>query len=344
MPSRLETAIAQHRAALLAGEIAAQQALAVAYRDARRALVVRIDALVAEIGGQPKLTGSRALRLERAVALLDHVEAELRQLGRLADDLIEPQQRRAVALAREQARDLAIASVDPAAGARIGLSWNALPADATADLIGRLSDGSSLDRYFANLPADVRRRVEAALKTGIATGLNPIALAKRLAAQGDLAYQRLLTVARNEILGAHRSATLRTYAANGDVLSGWIWIASLSTRTCPACLALHGREFALSVGFMATHSRCRCGAAPRVKGAGNEFAGGGERWFADQDAATQDRILRVAGGGDAYRQGRVTLRDFVVRITDERWGDSYQPARSLGVAEANAERRTGRAA
>lgn len=343
MASDLERAIARYRRQLLAGEVAAQQVLATAYADVRRRLVAEIDGLVKALAGQTTITPVAAARLDRAAALLDAVEDELTKLGRLAEPLITAQQRRAVAIARQRALDLAILSAPDQAEA-LRQAWHALNADATVAMIGRLQDGQSLDQYFKTFANGSRAAMEQALTTGVALGEGPIALARRLTVQTNLPYQRLVTVTRNEILGAFRSASLAHYAENADILRGWVWLASLSDRTCPACLALHGREFKLSRTFMPTHSRCRCSPAPLVKDAANPFAGEGERWFAARDAETRARILRVNGGGDAYDAGEVTLADFVTLRRDRRWGASYQPARSLDVARENAARRRGRVA
>lgn len=344
MPSAIETAANNYRRELAAVEIGAQTVLGLAYRAARARLVGRIEALVEEIGANPKLTSTQALTLQRAVELFDQIEAEMAGLGRLATPLLTDRQRRAVALAREHALGQTLVAGGPKNGARIAASWNHLAADATTELVGRLRDGSPLRDSLDALGPTTSETIREALTSGIATGTNPNDIAAMLARKLDtMGLVRLNLIARSAILDSHRAATLRAYAANGDVLDGWVWTAAKDARTCLACLGLDGQTFPLSETFMASHAACRCAARPWVKGADpNADYQTGEEWLDAQPEAVQ-RAMIPKGAWDDYAAGRIVLDDFTALRRDKQWGDSYHEA-TLREAYRMAERRNRRAA
>lgn len=346
--SVLERVLARQRASLLAEDADALSAVVRTYAPIRARLITDIDALVAEITERGTITGSEAVRLERARILLRQTEAELRRMGvRLSPSiqaaqtaLVEAAQRQAVAMTMAQAGSMNQA-------ATIAAQWTRLPTAAVAESVERLRDGRTLDRYFTDLATGTRQRIEQAIIEGVARGTNPREVARRLTAQTNIAGERLLTATRNEMLGSFRGAALQSYAANSDILRSWAWVASLSDRTCPACLSLHGREFPLTTTFMPNHSRCRCSPAPVLRDAANPFAGEGEAFFRRLPAAQQAKVLRFSGGDlavAAIKRGEVDLADFIVTVDHPRWGRSLQPARSLDQAVASAARRVREAA
>lgn len=113
--------------------------------------------------------------------------------------------------------------------------------------------------------ASVRRE----LLRGVAAKSNPREVARKMLDRvegrfnGGLA--RATTIARTEILDAHRVAAMESRAANTDVLAGWVWNAQLSTRTCPACWAQHGSLHPVAEVGPAGHQNCRCTALPQLK-------------------------------------------------------------------------------
>lgn len=336
----LARAVLLFRARVNAVDDAARRDLLAAYAAARAGLVARVDAFVAAADELDDATPGAVQRLDRYRDLIAQIEAEMARLGAIGEGLTRRGQTAAVAMAGANARALALAAAGDRASI-VAAAWNRLPAAALTDLVGRMKDGSALREWRRELAPAVREKVERGLVEGLARGAGLREVADGIVRQTDLGASRVLLTARNEILGAYRSATLATYAANGDVLDGWVWTAAHDERTCPACLALDGREFSLSQDFMPTHGGCRCSPAPSPRGVpwGRET---GEEWLARQPEAVQDRVLRPDGAA-AWRAGEVALADFVRLERDRRWGDAYR-ADGLAGARRRAERRGRRAA
>jgi SPP1 gp7 family putative phage head morphogenesis protein len=196
-----------------------------------------------------------------------------------------------------------------------------------------------LSDWLDQFGAQTSQAIRDALVSGMATGMNPRAIAQGLHGVVDVAGTRLEATARTAILGSYRSAAIANYAENQDVLKPeWEWLCAKSARTCAACLALDGTKHKISDGFQKSHVNCRCTSLPLLKDGPAIERETGEEWLAKQGAATQDRILGKAGGAQ-YRAGKVELGDFVVLDRDKRWGDSYRKG-SFKDAQRSAVGRT----
>lgn len=334
MASALEATIADFRARLLAGDVAALARMSAAYQPVRDRLVVLVDELAKTLAGAD-VKQTTVLKRERAQTLLAQIEDELSRLSAPTSRFLTASQRAAAQLALSQAEALVVAQQ-----ASIAASWNRVNTRAVEAVVGRLSDGSPLREWLDRLGAETAGAVGEALVDAVATGTHPTEVARILTGKVDLAGWRLLTTTRDAIIGSYRSASLAAYAENSDVLDGWTWICALN-GSCAACVHLHGQHFPLSQKFMPTHNRCRCSPCPSVKGITLPIEDG-DAWFARQDASYQDRILNHTGGED-YREGITDLADFTVLVTDKRWGDRYVQNSASG-ARMRAERGQRRAA
>jgi SPP1 gp7 family putative phage head morphogenesis protein len=119
------------------------------------------------------------------------------------------------------------------------------------------------------LSADSRDVMQRALIRGVAIGDNPRTVAAQMVARVQGAFNgglaRAVTISRTEILDAHRSAASAVHGANADVMSGWVWLASVSRRSCSACIAMHGTSHPVDQPGPLGHPNCRCSRAPKVK-------------------------------------------------------------------------------
>jgi SPP1 gp7 family putative phage head morphogenesis protein len=171
--------------------------------------------------------------------------------------------------------------------------------------------------------------IQQALVGGIASGQGPAVIARTIRADLGGNLTRALTVSRTEILRSFNSAALSTYRANSDVVRGWVWLASLSSRTCGFCISMNGTFHELSEAF-ASHPRCRCSPVPQTKtfaelGLSSSIpetqvqVQSGSDWFAQQDDATQLAILGPSKLR-AYQAGAIQLSDLRGFRDDPRWG------------------------
>jgi len=204
--------------------------------------------------------------------------------------------------------------------------------------------GAAVGNLLATLGPDAVAVVTDALVSGVALGKNHKVIARdmRQAIGGNLT--RALTIARTETLRAYREASRSAFATN-DAVTGWVWTADLSNRTCASCWAQHGSVHPLDE-VMATHPRCRCSMVPKTR-SWRELGFGdtpeavqiedGPSVFRRLPAADQEAILGPAKYR-AYRGREITLPDVVAERQSPVWGPSTSEA-GLNAAKANAAAR-----
>lgn len=113
---------------------------------------------------------------------------------------------------------------------------------------------------------EVMRRV---LIQGVAVGTNPRTAAREMVRRAEHGFNggltRATTIARTEMLDAYRLAAADVHFGAADVLTGWTWLASLDSRTCPSCWGMHGTVHDLSEDGPHDHQNGRCARLPTVK-------------------------------------------------------------------------------
>ena len=324
--SELDRAAADFRNALVRRDDEALKRLMAAYQPAYTRMQARVAALTAQIAtaqaAGETVRPSWLVERERLSTLQHQIVAEWARFADAAEQVITETQRAAVAAAHSEARQLTQAALRDA-GVTTGADVVRLPLAAMQDLIGVLGDGSPLRGLLNRLGQQAAQDVGDALTHAVTVGRNPRRTARdiRDALGGDL--NRALTIARTEQMRAYRSASLRNYQANSDILRGWQWRATPSRRTCPVCLAMDGTEHGLDDPF-ASHQCCRCCPVPLLRDRETPPRETGAEWFANQDAATQ-RAMLGPGKHALYAEGKLTLADLVGVKEDARWGRSrYQ--------------------
>lgn len=174
------------------------------------------------------------------------------------------------------------------------------------------------------------------LTSAVPRGLSPREAARRMvrAVEGRFngGLSRALTISRTEIADASRAAAAANQAGNADVLAGWVWLAELGSRTCPACVAMHGSLHSLEEPGPEGHQNCRCSRMPQTKSWRelgfdmNEPAStvtSGADWFAGQPEAVQ---LQIMGPARLERlNDGVPFSDLVQRRSTPGWRDSFVP-------------------
>lgn len=328
MPSALERAAAEWLDTFDRREAAALRDLERHYRAARRSMTASIaDALRRQQALERAGRGGVSYRYRRGRLLL---------LRRMVDEQIE-------ALGGKAARTISARAQQAAEDA---ITWSRnfvarqLPEGAIGDLPARLVERAvalqarpgplrGLLDEFGRRAGD---RVGAAITTGLATGANPLVVARRIAGDVVETYRgRAKMITRTEMMRAVRHATRESFQADRDILDGWVWWSSLDRTTCAACWAMHGTEHGPD-DLLDGHPGCRCTMVPKVSA--DAFPGvrppdlgpTGEERFARLPREDQLAILGP-GRYRLYADGQATLADMVTRDTNERWGTTRRVTR-----------------
>lgn len=190
------------------------------------------------------------------------------------------------------------------------------------------------------LAVEAQQAIRRTMLKGIAVGDNPRKAARDAFRgiedtwNGGLA--RAETIARTEMLDAHRRAAQQVEQNNKDVLDSWEWVAHLGDkRICRACLSMHGTRHAIDSPGPLGHPNCRCARVPVTK-TWEELGFPGMRepesktpdadaWF---DALPEEEQVAVLGkaGLAAYREGRYPRSAWATRRENDDWRPSYQLA------------------
>lgn len=342
-----EREVARARRQLLARDSQALREATVTYRavidrlrGSLRDLTRRITA--ARLAGEP-VSPAWLARERRYLQLIDDLERDTAEWAGRVQSIVTSAQQDAIRLAREHAPRLTLAAFGPGpqdAHAIVGGMFDRAPVAAVAHLVARATSGP-LAGLLLDLAPDGAQRVREALAFGVASGRGPRAVARLVRDETGETLTRALGIARTETLGAYRAASLDAYRSTG-LVETWTWYASADERTCPVCLAMHGRTFPISQG-LESHPQCRCTMVPNVpswRQLGIDVPDErpavtpGPALFARMSAAEQARILGPSKHA-AYQAGRLKLEDLPVRTVSARWGPGLREAslRELGIAQ-----------
>ncbi len=338
MPSEIDRLIREYRRRIAASEAEAINELLEEYERLRQRLLAEVRKLETEIeaarqSGKPisKATINRDRRLRQ---LLDAIDREIRRFGRQAASIIESRQREAVTIAASESRRLV--QIRGGEAESIGSFF---PGRAFETSVGMLGDGSPLLDYFnETLSPAVSAKIREVLLDGIARGLNSRDIGRAIMKAGDITKRRAMTTARTEIGRANREAARSIYIES-EIVEAWEWVASKSPRTCPACLALDGTIFKVTIPFP-QHHNCRCTIIPVIEGIGRLRRTLGREWLASQPKEIQEQVLGKSGA-EAYQSGDVKLDDFVGWANDARFGKRVY-TRPIGTIFISGPPRTGR--
>lgn len=296
-------------------------------QDALLADLERLEATLRDAADQP-VSAATLARSEALNALIDQTQERVTQLAAQLGLRISSSGQQAIDLAQEAVRQLTLDSMGTPPVDAITAGFGQLPAEAIERIVSNLQPGSPLSRLLAELGPDAAEAVRQALIVGLGSGQSPREVARAMQDALGGSLTRAATIARTEILRAYRDAAVESMRANDDVVKGWIWHASLTDRTCAACIAMHGTKHPLSEPF-GSHPNCRCTPVPEtLSWADLGFEGiddtapeiaSGTGWFARQDAETQRKILGQAKY-DAWKDGAFTFDEVVGFRDDPTWG------------------------
>lgn len=249
---------------------------------------------------------------------------ELARYGREARQATESAEQAAISAS---ARHHAALGQEALSQANLAGTFAQINPDNVRHLAGTLADGSPLASLFSGLAEEVASSARDALLQGVALGKGPAWMARQVAPALDMPRHRAVTIMRTETQRVYRETARETYMANSDLMVGWVWTATLTRRTCPACIAMHGTVHPVTE-TLDGHPRCRCAMVPRTPSwadLGVDLPDtrppleSGKDWLEAQPETTQRAIMGNAKHR-AWKDGEITLDDMVARHSDPDWG------------------------
>ena len=303
------------------------------YEVVRTEYQALLDGIAAEHEAGRPVRPSWLYQQERLANAEATAQAEVARYAREAQNATLSAEDAAV---KASARHHAALGQEALSQANLAASFVQVNPDNLRHLVGTLSDGSPLADLFGGMAAEVSAQARDALLQGIALGKGPAWMARQVAPALDMPRHRAVTIMRTETQRVYREAARETYEANADVLQGWVWTATLTARTCPACISMHGTLHPVTE-TLDGHPRCRCAMVPRTPSWADLGVEGvadsrpplesGKDWLEAQPVATQKAILGQ-GKWAAWKSGEIDLDDVVARTYSPDWG-SMRRERSL---------------
>ena len=289
------------------------------------------------------LKPSQAMRLSQLRTLERQFASRVERFARVAGEAITEAKRAAVGLSVEGSRQVASAGLPRGVTmetlARLEIGWARLPEEAFQAFIGISGEGQPVGMLLAPLGEQAAEGVKASIRSGIATGRGPREIARNVRKVSGMPLSKALTISRTEVNRSYRESTRLNYSANSHLVKGYRRLATKDSRTCLACIALDGTLYENNEPLDA-HPNCRCAMVPETltyKDLGldvpeDERPPNASSWFDEQDEATQRKMM---GGKayEAYKDGRITLKDMVTTSTSSVWGKSstVKSVKALGL-------------
>lgn len=308
-------------------------------------LAADIEAL-ADAGELP--SGRQLARTDRAVRALEVARAGLDEACRYAGARITNELDGVTARVAADTEMIVASQLPDTVQARVGTVFNRVDPAAVEAIVERSTQQvTSLVRPLSGQATEAMRN---AIVRAVTLGDNPRAAARAMVTQAQDGFAggltRAMTIARTEILDAHRAASLAQDKANPDLIAGWTWTAQLGPRTCPSCWSLHGTVYPASDPGPLDHQAGRCTRAPVTK-SWRELG-----FDIDEppsmvpdaravfDALPETDQLAVMGPArlGMLRDGTARWEDLAVKRGNDGWRDAYY-ARTVTDLQGIAARR-----
>lgn len=279
-------------------------------------------------------TINRATRAQQALAAA--AEA-LQQLSATTDVRILQSLRTVPTEAAIWQAELIASQMPPTSGhLTLGVTFHRVDPYALSAIVQRSTQ--QVTALTRPLSVEATAAMRTSLIRGVALGEHPNVAAREMLkrVKGDFfgGLTRAKTIARTEMLDAHRAAAMAQDLANPDTVTGWQWLATLDKRTCPSCLSQHGNTYPPTTPGPDDHQQGRCARIPVTKTWAELGITGvkeppsvmrdAQAWFNDQPETIQLQIMgpsRLAKLND----GTATWADLAQKRTTRGWRDSYAP-------------------
>src|SRR5436853_1318112 len=251
-------------------------------------------------------------------ALLRRVQIEMQDFAKLIRDESGRLQTNAIPTGAQAGENLAV-QLSGGLATVIQTQWNRPAPEALEALIGYV-DGAAFRDNVNGFTDNAAQDVADTILAAVAQGKNPSAIARILDNWFAIPFSWGDNMTRTVQLYSYRAANHATFAANENLLNGWVWIASLDTRTCMSCISQHGSVHKVT-DFLNDHHKGRCAPAPWVKGTTwPELIISGPNWFETQPEAVQRTMM---GGAlyNAWSGGAMKWQDMSQPYHDSVYGE-----------------------
>jgi hypothetical protein len=312
--------VAQYRSALARADTAAMTRIVGVYKSMYDRITPQIQAL-ADVVSTGEYTTAQVYKLRQFIALQKSIQSELTDFtGYLRTDL-QP-----LALKAAQMGDAdAYKTLKFIVGDRelIRVMFDRIPIETVYQMLTFLDPKGALYQRIGQLAPYHAEQVSQAIMDAVGMGVNPRQTARLIMSAAEQSFGGGLTdalrTARTAQLYSYREATRANYAANSDVVTGWIWCAELDDLTCEACLAENGTRHDIEESLDG-HYNCRCSPIPEVMGQNPVAMQTGEDWFNDQTEETQRSIMGDTKW-EAWNAGQFQFSDMVKDTPNDVYGN-----------------------
>lgn len=308
------------------------RSLTASWADAWAEIEAEWDAAITQIIHQSAdgvVTPAMVMRMERAQRALQVTAEALQGLADGLGEVTTEPLNQILAASGEYTERIVQAQLPT--GARI--SFNRADGGAIEAIVRRATE--QITSPNPPLSDEALVAVRSSLLRGVPAGWGPDKAAQRMMSLVSGAFAggltRAMTIARTELLDAHRAATKAAEKANPDAVAGWVWLAELDSRTCPACIAMNGTVHDTDEDMLA-HQNCRCTRVTKAKSWSDlgfpnldepdDLTPDSEAWFDNLSAAEQTNILGPAKFS-LYQSGQVGIRDMATLRPNANWRDSW---------------------
>jgi SPP1 gp7 family putative phage head morphogenesis protein len=290
------------------------------------------------------VTYRQAQNAERLQRFLVLAEEQARALQAEAEAGMIEDIRPAVEFGSEAAENLVRGQLPTTGTATV--PWVRMNDTAVQALIARTTQ----QIHASSLPLadDMVAAMKRELVKSIAVGDNPRTTGRRIMQRteghfnGGLA--RATRIARTELLDAYRTASLETEKQNRDIITGWVWYATLDARVCTSCLAMHGTFHDVDEFGPADHQNGRCARLPKTKSWADlgftgieddepDYQAQRDAWFENLTDDTQRAVMGKARL-ELFKSGAIGWDDMTTRKENPNWRPAYYetPVKDLTAA------------
>ena len=319
---------------LIAAYDEALQRIIAAYGRALDDLRPAIQRFENALGDEPLPAGT-ARRLPEYATLLDTTQQVMTRFAGVAENEARALSDGALGLGAQVALSMALATVRRAGNVALRDAWQTPDPAALAQLIGYVTSPAMRSKWEA-FGANAADHLASVLVTGFEQGIGPREIARLMRNWQGVPYAWAENTTRTVQLWSWRMASHATYAANSDVVDGWVWWSAEDERTCLSCWSQHGTRHSVH-DYLNDHHRGRCTPIPIVKG--TTWADSvrlGPVVFADLPPATQQAVFGNAALYRAWQDGAVGWQDFSRPYDNDVYGEMLRQASLVDVLGAQA--------